>query len=250
MTASAELGVPRDHAIVLVHGAWVGEWSWLPIIDRLIPTGRAVHAVSLTGHGTRRHQGGPHVTLADHVEDVVATVETFDLRSVTLVGHSYGGRVITAAYERLADRLTAMVYLDAHTPVVTEDPPQSPERLAAVAANGGMLPFSEYHPTVDVLGSQDAVDWFMARTAPQSFACFSAPWLTELPAELSKTFVYALDNEPSRFRTYAEICRERADWAYRELDATHWLIISHADAVAEIIEAADPSVDGHEVIHI
>ena len=71
---------------MLVHGAWVGEWSWEPLIPRL--TGRRTIAVSLTGHGTRRHHGGPHVTLQDHVDDLVAVFDTHDLMSATLVAHS------------------------------------------------------------------------------------------------------------------------------------------------------------------
>lgn len=227
---------------MLVHGAWVGEWSWLPVSDRLASSGRPVHAVSLTGHGARRHQGGPHVSIADHVDDVAGLIETLDLREVTLVGHSYGGRVITKAFERLQERLAAMVYLDAHTPVIAEDPPMPPERTAAAEANAGMLPFVDYQPTVDLLGSQEAVDWFLERTVSQSFACLTQPWLAELPADLPKTFIYARGDEPSRFDIYADICRAHPDWYYRELEGTHWLMFSHPDEVAAIIlEAADPA---------
>lgn len=223
---------------MLVHGAWVGEWSWRPVLDLLVAAGNDVHAVSLTGHGTRRHQGGPHVTLSDHVDDVVAVIETLDLSSVTLVGHSYGGRVITKAHSRLASRIAAVVYLDAHTPVITEDPPPSPERVAAAEANEGMVPFTEYWPSVELLGSQAEVDWFMERAAPQSFGCLTEPWLAELPTELAKTFIFALDNEPSRFRPYAEACRSRSDWDYHELSGNHWLMVSHPHEVAAIITGA------------
>lgn len=238
MTISGSFGPTTGPSIVLVHGAWVGEWSWRPVLDLLSASGHRVHAVSLTGHGARRHQGGPHVTLSDHVDDVVAVIETFDLHSVILVGHSYGGRVITKAYPRVASRIDAMVYLDAHSPVIAEDPPPTPERLAAAEANGGMLPFADYLPSVELLGSQAAVDWFVERAAPQSFGCLTEPWLTDLPTELAKTFVFALDNEPSRFRDYAEACRTRSDWDYHELVGTHWLMVSHPQEVAAIIVGA------------
>ena len=89
----------RHRAIVLVHGAWVGEWSWSPVLPLLEASGRVVFAVSLTGHGVRRHESGPHITLEHHVADVTAVFDVHDLSDVTLVGHSYGGRVITAAYD-------------------------------------------------------------------------------------------------------------------------------------------------------
>ncbi|MFP5488760.1 MAG: alpha/beta fold hydrolase, partial [Acidimicrobiia bacterium] len=112
---SAHLPPPlerRDRAIVLVHGAWVGEWSWSPVLPLLAASGRPVVNVSLTGHGARSHESGPHVTQADHVDDVVGAITTFDLRRVTLVGHSYGGRVISAASHLVADRLERLVFLD------------------------------------------------------------------------------------------------------------------------------------------
>ena len=100
----------RDGAIVLVHGAWVGEWCWDPI-DPLRASGRRVLAVPLTGHGSRRHQSGPHVSLAAHVDDVVGALESHDLTRVTLVGHSYGGRVITQVAARAPGRIHATVFV-------------------------------------------------------------------------------------------------------------------------------------------
>lgn len=221
----------RTGAIVLVHGAWVGEWSWLPVLPQLVASQRAIHAVSLTGHGARRHQSGPHVRLADHVDDVVSLVETLDLEDVTLVGHSYGGRVITQVAGVLEDRLAALVYLDAHTPVA-DDPGQTPARIHAAKSNGGMLPFpDEYKPDQSLID----VDWFRARLMPQSFACLTAPWVMSLPASVRKTFVFASGYEPTRFGHYAEICRGDPSWVYHDLEGPHFLMISHPTEVANIV---------------
>ena len=224
----------RERAIVLVHGAWVGEWSWLPVEPRLRASGRGVYPVSLTGHGARRHEGGPHVRLADHVADVVGVIETHDLTDVTLVGHSYGGRVITQVWAAVPGRVTALVFLDAHTPV-TGDPGETPGRIALAEANGGMLPFTEYVPDAGLLGSDEAVAWFLARTVAHSFACFTDPWVVEFPALLSKTFVFATGYAPSRFSGYAEACRQDPAWRYHELDGPHWLMMSHPTEVASLV---------------
>lgn len=180
---------------------------------------------------------GPHVTLSDHVADVVGVIDTFDLTNVTLVGHSYGGRVITQVSTHVGDRIASMVYLDAHTPVA-DDPGQPAERIAAVKANGGMLPFTGYDPSPDLVGGAEGVAWFLERTMPQSFACFTEPWLAELPDHVNKTFVYAALNIPSRFAHYAEITRESPEWNYIELDGPHWLMSSHSSGVAELILAS------------
>lgn len=224
---------------MLVHGAWVGDWCWLPLLPHLARQPRPVYTVSLTGHGTRREAGGPHVSLDTHVADVVAVLETYDLQRVTLVGHSYGGRVITGAAARVAERLAAMVFVDAHAPVApTPDP--APGWDATAAANGGMLPFSGYDHDVELLGSDVARDWFLSRIAPQSYVTFTAPWQRPLPDHVAKTFVYATANPGSRFGPYAEACRADPDWRYVELAGPHFLMFSHPAELARIVLDADP----------
>ncbi len=101
---------------VLVHGAWVGEWCYDPIIPRLEAKGHMAFAVSLTGFGRKRHLHCPNLTIRDHIRDVVEFVESRHLRDFTLVGHSYGGSVITGAWDQLRDRVRELFYLDAGTP--------------------------------------------------------------------------------------------------------------------------------------
>ncbi len=215
---------------MLVHGAWVGEWSWLPILPRLRASGRPIHPVSLTGHGARSHQSGPHVGLSDHVADVVGLIRTLDLDDVTLVGHSYGGRVITGAVAEIGDRVRRMIFLDAHTPVA-DTPPQPANRLVV----GGMVPFQGYDPTPELVGSEEAVVWFNARTMPQSAKCFSDPWQRALPDHVEKTFVFAAGEDNSRFATYAEVCRADPTWRYEELPGPHFLMMSHPEEITDII---------------
>jgi pimeloyl-ACP methyl ester carboxylesterase len=219
---------------VLVHGAWVGDWSWLPVEQALRASGRPVYVVALTGQGSRRHENGPHVTLAHHVADVVSVLEVHDLTDVTLVGHSYGGRVITQAWACAADRIASMVYLDAHAPVAP-DKGQPAERRAAAAANGGMIPFEFYHPSPELVGGPDGVAWFESRVMPHPFNTFDTPWQVELPDELPKTYVFASGDNPSRFEYYAHAARSNPAWTYLEVPGTHMLMFSHPAEVIEII---------------
>ena len=228
----------RREAIVLVHGAWVGEWSWSPVLPLLAASGRTVHAVSLAGHGARRRELGPHLTLDDHVADVCGVIETHDLVDITLVGHSYGGRVINLVYARLPDRVARMVFLDAHAPLAP-DTGQTPERLAEAAASGGMLPFQGYDPDPAEVGGADGVAWFMERVVPQSFATFAALG-PPLPDALPKTYVAATGYSPTRFAHYAEAASANPDWDYVELPGSHWLMFSHPNEVAEIILRRPP----------
>jgi pimeloyl-ACP methyl ester carboxylesterase len=102
---------------VLVHGGAHGGWCYQRVARALRAAGHDVYAPSLTGLGERSHLVSPDVDLDLHVEDVVALLHYEDLRDVILVGHSYGGMVITGAADRATDRVGRLVFLDAANPV-------------------------------------------------------------------------------------------------------------------------------------
>lgn len=235
----------RRRAVVLVHGAWGGDWTWIPVLPLLTASGRPVHNVALTGYGSRSHLLRPDITLADHVADVVTLVETFDLVEITLVGHSYGGRVITDAYEPLAGRIDRMVYLDAHAPNAP-DTGQTPERVKAAEESGGWLPFVGYDPDPAHVGGPDGVAWFMERTRPQAFRTILSPMRGTLPTDLAKTYVFCTGYGPSRFAQYAAAAASAPDWDYRELDTDHWPMFSRTETVAEIILGEPSTRDDHD----
>ena len=220
--------------IVLVHGAWLGDWCWIPVEAVLRAARRQVHVVALTGFGSKRHQNTPDVTLADHVADIVSLIEAYDLDDVTLAGHSYGGRVVTQALGQIGGRVRSVVYLDAHAPI-GQDPgvPESWHELAA--ANGGMLPFHGYELDADELGGDERVRWFAERLLPIPLACFTAPWWAPVPDGIRPTFVLATRNRPSRFEDYAAASRADPAWAYAEVDAGHFLMWSRPRDVAELL---------------
>jgi pimeloyl-ACP methyl ester carboxylesterase len=56
------------------------------------------------------------VNLDTHIRDVVAVIEAEDLSDVVLVGHSYGGMVITGVADALPGRIRRLVYSDAYVP--------------------------------------------------------------------------------------------------------------------------------------
>ncbi|MEX0847201.1 MAG: alpha/beta hydrolase [Ilumatobacteraceae bacterium] len=94
--------------VVLVHGAWHGAWCWAALQARLDDAGIASLAIDLPGHGTSTAPLGDMYGDAQHVADVIDTVG----RPVVLVGHSYGGAVITEAALR-TPHVHHLVYLTA-----------------------------------------------------------------------------------------------------------------------------------------
>lgn len=101
---------------LFVPGAWLGGWCWRDVAAPLRAAGHSVIAATLSGLGERAHLLSPQVGLRTHVDDIVGFLHYRDLNGVILVGHSYGGTVITAVAEQAADRIRQLVYLDASVP--------------------------------------------------------------------------------------------------------------------------------------
>jgi pimeloyl-ACP methyl ester carboxylesterase len=174
---------PTPTPLLLVHGAWAGAWVWQRVRAPLAEGGRALHAVTLTGCGERRHLLRRDITLQTHVADVVGLVEAEELDEVVLVGHSYAGMVITGAADALLARGIArvrqLVYVDAMVLLPGEcwggrhDETTRTTRLAAAAATGlNVLPPPD--PTDFGLADADR-DWLRRRQGPHPFGAYLEP---------------------------------------------------------------------------
>jgi pimeloyl-ACP methyl ester carboxylesterase len=104
--ATQSLAAPIKN-IVLVHGAWVDGSGWKPVYEILTRDGYSVTMVQL-----------PETSFQD---DVAATKRILDLQTgpCILVGHSYGGSIITEA--GVDSHVAGLVYVAAHAPDVGED---------------------------------------------------------------------------------------------------------------------------------
>jgi pimeloyl-ACP methyl ester carboxylesterase len=101
---------------VLVHGAWHGGWCWRRVADRLRARGDIVFTPTLTGLGERAHLLQPNIDLSLHVADVLGLIKCERLNNIVLVGHSYGGFVISGVAEAVANKISSIVFLDAFVP--------------------------------------------------------------------------------------------------------------------------------------
>jgi len=101
---------------ILVHGAWGSGWGYREIAANLRAAGHVVFAPTLTGLGERAHLASPSVTLSTHIADVTTLIDFEGIDDIILVGHSYGGLVITGAASQRADQIRTLVYIDAFVP--------------------------------------------------------------------------------------------------------------------------------------
>ena len=168
---------------MFVHGSFTSIWSWFLVEPLLRDAGHNVYLASMTGLGDRAHLQSPDIRLETHIQDVASLIETRDLHDVYLVGHSYGGMVITGVWDRVRDRVRHIVYLDAFVPEegrsARDYSSEEFGRLFTLSAdNGGMVPNRRGGP-------------------PQSLYTFIDPLVLQngpLPEDTKRTFVRAIGN--------------------------------------------------------
>lgn len=230
---------------VLIHGGGHGGWCYAKVAERLHARGHRVHAPSLTGLGDRSHLLSADVDLDTHVTDVVQLLHYEDLRDVVLVGHSYGGMVITGVADRAADRIGKLIYLDAANPkdgqslVDVAGPMMRAARELGEVRDGIELVLLPHAEAGRFYGVEDDADvaWMADRLTPHPWRCFDTPLRLRDEARLAEipTF-HVVCEETIPTRDAAMIERARADGRLYSVDTGHDLMISEPDFVADAFD--------------
>lgn len=106
--------------IVIVHGAWGGAWAFKTIDQQLTALGYFVYRPTLSGLGRDYHNNDKNITLQTHIDDIVNLILFEQLEQVVLVGHSYGGMVISGVANAIPERIKTLLYVDAFVPFHNE----------------------------------------------------------------------------------------------------------------------------------
>jgi pimeloyl-ACP methyl ester carboxylesterase len=228
---------------VIVPGAWGGAWAWNRlVIPRLRRSGHEVHAATLTGLGERAHLASPEVDLDTHIQDVENLLFYEDLRDVILVGHSYGGMVITGVADRVPERLAQLVYLDAAVPsdgqcIADIRGPDGRQQVIEQARREG---FGWQIPPGPIPPDQPAeiTTWATPRRRPQPLKTFTQPIrLNRGETTLPQAFVYcSLGKEPGSPQAQrGERFKNDPNWHYFELATGHNLHYTAPDETVKIL---------------
>jgi pimeloyl-ACP methyl ester carboxylesterase len=229
---------------VLVHGAWHGGWCWWKVRPILEAAGHRVYAPTLTGLGERSHLLTREVNLTTHIQDVTSSILFEELTDVVLVGHSYGGLVISGAVQHIQERLRHVVYLDAILPThgevqVGENADTSLRNSAIERGDGWKIPVP---PIVDgsLMGVTDPDDiaWMIKRLTPHPLATFQEATRLGIPEQHPVAGTYVIctgeSGERSGFLTHAERAKN-LDWHVEELATGHDLMITEPQKTADIL---------------
>jgi pimeloyl-ACP methyl ester carboxylesterase len=221
---------------VIIHGAWGGSWAFRRVEALLTARGHRVHRVALTGLGERVHLATPDVGLATHVTDVANHLVFEELEDVVLVGHSYGGMVVTGAADREPGRIRRLVYLDAFLPEDGESVVTLPFRrdqraawLKPMTKDGYLVP-----PWVKP-------DQPLPRDVPQPAKTFTEPISLKngAAARIPATYILTIEKgaQDDDFSPYAERARGRG-FAVETLEADHNPQWSAPEALVERLHRA------------
>jgi pimeloyl-ACP methyl ester carboxylesterase len=239
---------------VLVHGGWGGGWEWRLVADRLATMGHEVHRPTLTGLGERRHLGTPETDLDTHIEDVIAVLETEELSNVVLVGHSYGGAVVTGVVDRAPDRLARVVYLDAFVPRAGETVNELSgvrfaDRVRQLAVQDGdgwqaPLPFTPAEVVEGMPAELHA--WYQRHTGPQPLKTLEQPFrqLGDGGVDVPRTYVSLRPDGVTGWVFDRFEQRARADgWDVRSLPVGHDAQVIAPDRLAVLLDEVARSAE-------
>ncbi len=225
---------------ILVHGAWHGGWCWSRVARALEVRGAHIYTPTLTGLGERAHLASRNISLETHIEDVLGVLEYEGLSDVVLVGHSYAGVVVTAVADRIPQRLSRLVFLDAVVPrsgqclfdCAGQAFRERIEEQVRTQGEGWRIPAA----SAERLGltRDEDINWAMPKLVPHPYRTFHEPVHLRGPAAptVPRTYINCIgDKAPGGPRSaQAEDIDD-----YHELPTGHDAMITAPEEVAELL---------------
>jgi pimeloyl-ACP methyl ester carboxylesterase len=238
-------------SFVLVHGAWHGGWCWRRVADLLIARGHRVFAPSLTGLGDRAHLFSPDISLQTHVEDILSVVETEELNGFVLVGHSYGGAVISGAADTLRERVSHYVYLDARVPADMSagasfswsgfDSPEIREaRLKSVLEEGKGAALPSPPPGAFAVTDPADAAWLLRHLRPMPVRTYTGTFTFKRAGSdgLRRTYIAAVKPPYTTLVSTHDRIKDDHTWSFRTLEAGHDSMVTAPDELASLLMMA------------
>jgi pimeloyl-ACP methyl ester carboxylesterase len=235
---------PGPALVLLVHGAWHGAWCWAPLQSELDRRGVASLAIDLPGHGLSREDAGDLADDVRRVHDALASIG----EPVVLVGHSYGGAVVTGAVGG-AHNVVALVYLTAFAMLAGEcindviravPTPDPVLRRAIVMRDDGSSVLDPEHVVESLYANcpPPMAEAAIRRLGPPRMSTFGQPVesspLGARPSSVPTTYVRCTADNAIPV-AQQDVMAARCDEVV-SLDTDHSPFASATDAVADVIE--------------
>jgi len=162
---------------VLVHGGMIGGNCWKKVRKILEYKQHEVLAPTLTGLGERKHLSSPDIDLETHIQDILNAIVYEELDNVVLIGHSYGGMVITGVADRIPHKVKKLIYVAAVLPKNGESmfdavgsEISSFLSRSAEEGNGWEVPAGT--PQSYGIHASEMINWFVKMSTPHPLKSF------------------------------------------------------------------------------
>ena len=230
----------QQKTFVLIHGAWHGGWCWRRVSDLLEKKGHKVFSPTLTGLGERSHLLSKDINLTTHITDIVNVLKWEDLKDIVLVGHSYGGIIVSGVADQMHDKIASIVFLDAFVP---EDGDSLYEKASA-AAKGGMTealnkgePSMKPVPAAVFRVNEKDRAWVDAKCTPQPIGTLTdKAKVTGGREKIAKrTYIRAKGYPSIPFDAAYDKLKGMAGWKMYEMTAGHDAMVDEPDRLTEIL---------------
>ena len=225
---------------VLVHGAWHGGWCWRRVSDLLEKKGHKVFTPTMTGLGACSHLASKDVNLTTHITDIVNFIKWEDLSGIVLVGHSYGGYIVSGAAEQIGDKVSSIVFLDAFVPESGESlgaGASQPVKDAIAAALGrGEHLLKPVPASVFRVNEKDRA-WVDAKCTPQPIGTFTETIkLTGARDKIAKKSYIRAKGYPSvPFDAMLAKYQPNSAWKTFEMTAGHDAMVDQPQELTDLL---------------
>ncbi|MEM6461186.1 MAG: alpha/beta fold hydrolase [Pseudomonadota bacterium] len=219
--------------ICLVNGAWHGAWAWTRLMPLLIEAGYPVSAPELSGLGANSHRQSPEIGMRVHGQDVLNHLYFNDVRDAVVVGHSYGGCVLSQALAGDKEgRIAHAVYLDALVPgngqaLVSFVPTQVRKNFEKAAADGAMIPPRPRDLWEKMWGlTGETAEFAGPRLRPMSARCFTESVEGDpFERDVRLSFMRCTQNDNPLFDMFSEKTKADPRFNHVEIDGHHDVMV-------------------------
>jgi pimeloyl-ACP methyl ester carboxylesterase len=197
---------------VLVHGSWHDGSAWDRVIERLNDLGHQAFAPTVAGHGRDVCKA---VTHAESTRSIVDFVLDNALTDIVLVGHSYGGTIISKVAEAIPEHIRRLVFwcgfvLNDGESILDNVPPDQRAMMTRLAGessdNTVTVPFELWRETFINDADLETARWAYDRLSPEPFQQFQEP------LDLKK--FYALNTPKSYLMCTEDIAIPPGEWGW------------------------------------
>ena len=220
----------ENHYIyILVHGMTGGGWDWKLVDNLLTEEGHKVYRPTLTGLGEKLHLSNPDIDLSTHVLDIVNLIKFEQLDNIVLVGHSYGGMVITGVMNQVPGKIQHVFFLDALVP---------DHNMSAVDVAGRYIKFNSKNGLIYPPWLEDTDSFPRDVPHPIKTLTEKVQFNNKIAQKLPATYInFTPTNLIKRERSINSSWKraEKRGWVIKTLDSDHNAQRSNPEALKELL---------------